>query len=166
MVDRKATLKRRSLPISLIFALFLLITLSCAYMKVQDQPRIPDTHPAELEKGRVVCTECHDEPLKGTMNAADGFNHTATFIQFHREYASSEGKLCMSCHHESFCADCHTSKDELKPGTKHGDRADRIFPHRGDYLTKHKIDGKLMPEECFKCHGRQNNATCLKCHKS
>lgn len=157
--------KRRSAIMHLLLPFFLLLTICCAYLQTKNTSSIPQMHPVELERGRVKCTECHEEKLQGTLRSAEGFNHTWTFLQFHREYAVSEGKLCMACHHESFCFDCHTSKDELKPGTKHGNRADRIFPHRGDYLTKHKIDGKIMPEECFKCHGRQNNAICLNCHR-
>jgi hypothetical protein len=53
----------------------------------------------------------------------------------------------------------------MKPATKFGDRPDRMVPHRGDYMTQHRIDGKLDPASCYKCHGRGNNKICLNCHR-
>lgn len=155
----------RVLMITLFLAVLIFSSLCCAYLKTKDQGPIPHSHPEVFEGGRVLCTECHEEPVSGTLKSPENFNHSTTFIQFHKEYAVFEGRLCLSCHLESFCTDCHTTKDELKPSQKHGDRADRVYPHRGDYLTQHKIDGKIMPEVCFRCHGRQNNAICAQCHR-
>lgn len=157
--------KRKMVVLSIIFVILFLSSLCCAYLKTKQPATVPETHPYELESGRVQCTECHEEPLSGTLKPVETFNHTTTFIQYHKEYASFEGRLCLSCHQESFCTDCHTTKEELKPNQKHGNRADRVFPHRGDYITQHKIDGKIMPEVCFRCHGRQNNEICFNCHK-
>jgi hypothetical protein len=38
-------------------------------------------------------------------------------------------------------------------------------PHRGDYLTQHRVDGRLDPASCFPCHGRKNVGRCATCHK-
>lgn len=115
-------------------------------------------HPDAL-KGVTNCTECHE----GSLGA---INHQALdFYKKHRFLASNARQTCASCHQESFCNDCHAGKDELKPSEKFADRPDRNLPHRGDYLSQHKIDGKMNPASCVKCHGRQNNAGCASCHK-
>jgi hypothetical protein len=38
------------------------------------------------------------------------------------------------------------------------------MPHRGNYVTMHKIDGKVDPASCYRCHGRGNNERCMSCH--
>jgi len=63
------------------------------------------------------------------------------------------------------CNDCHTNKTEFKPSLKNGNRPDRMMPHRGDFLTLHKIEGKLDPASCYRCHGRANNELCVACHR-
>lgn len=104
------------------------------------------------------CRECHTDSW-------GAFNHRAPdFLQKHKVFAASRA-ACASCHTESFCADCHAHKEELKPSDKYFDAPQRSLPHRGDYLSRHRIDGKLNPASCFKCHGRQNNERCLTCHR-
>ena len=73
-------------------------------------------------------------------------------------------KICATCHKASFCADCHTNQVEMKPSVKYGNRPDREMPHRGNFLTLHKIEGKLDPASCYRCHGRANNERCVACH--
>jgi hypothetical protein len=29
----------------------------------------------------------------------------------------------------------------------------------------HRIEGKLDPASCYRCHGRANNERCVACHK-
>ena len=35
----------------------------------------------------------------------------------------------------------------------------------GDYLSRHRIEGRIDPVSCLKCHGRQNNERCKLCHR-
>jgi len=49
--------------------------------------------------------------------------------------------------------------------TKLGDRPSRDMPHKPGYLSIHRMDGKLDPAGCFKCHGRANNDKCTACHR-
>lgn len=114
-------------------------------------------HP-EVE-GVPSCSECHD-------NSFSAFNHrNPDFKSTHRFFAGSSRQACASCHQESFCTDCHTHKDEIKPSEKFANQPERNLPHRGDYRNQHKIDGRVNPASCVKCHGRQNNARCVTCHK-
>ena len=147
----------------LVLAGLLLALAACAQLKAL--PNLPATHPEALATGPVSCTECHEDQQKGTMKAFASFNHSAAFKANHRFYAASDDALCASCHKVSFCADCHTNQTEMKPSVKIGSRPDRTMPHRGDFLTLHKIEGKLDPASCNRCHGRANNERCIVCHR-
>lgn len=115
-------------------------------------------HP-EAVKGMPNCSECHDNNY-GLMN-----HQAADFYKKHGFYANNTRQACASCHQESFCSDCHTNKSEIKPSDKFADSPERMLPHRGDYFSQHKIDGRIDPASCVKCHGRQNNLRCASCHK-
>ena len=126
---------------------------------------LPAWHPVALGDGRVDCSECHKDQNSGVLKPYDTFRHSTEFIKQHRFYAARDGRLCATCHKESFCNDCHANELEIKPSIKLGNRPDRELVHRGDYLTLHKIDGKIDPASCYRCHGRTNNEQCVACHK-
>lgn len=114
-------------------------------------------HPVEVAVA-PMCSDCH----------ADGktaLDHTGDFSTRHRFLAQQQSQTCSVCHKESFCSDCHAHKEELKPSDKHKDSVERDLPHRGDYLSQHKIDGRINPASCMKCHGRSNNERCRVCHR-
>jgi hypothetical protein len=106
----------------------------------------------------AVCTQCHPDRWPE-------MDHTLNWDVAHKSAAARAGQVCGVCHRESFCTDCHANKEEIKPSDKHKDSPDRSLPHRGDYITQHKIDGKINPASCFRCHGRQNNSRCRVCHR-
>jgi hypothetical protein len=139
-----------------IMSIFLLLTILYACANTNSLPRI---HPEDVGKGMPDCSSCHTDSW-GALN-----HRAPDFMSKHRYYASSSRQACSSCHHEAFCADCHTTKEELKPSEKFSEAPERSLPHRGDYLSQHKIDGRVNPVSCVKCHGRQNNARCASCHK-
>ena len=158
-------MNNRTVNLSLlaVTALFGIIT-SCAQMKTL--PGLPASHPETLAIGQQVnCSECHEDQQKGTMKAFNAYNHSKSFVKNHRFYAASDDRLCVTCHKSSFCTDCHTNQVEMKPSTRYGDRPDRDMQHRGNFMTMHKIEGKLDPASCYRCHGRANNERCVACHK-
>jgi hypothetical protein len=115
-------------------------------------------HPMEVE-APVICSQCHAD-----WRAA--MDHSAEFGGLRHKFSARQNKqTCGLCHAESFCSDCHAHKDELKPSDKYKDSPERALPHRGDYLNQHKIDGRINPASCMKCHGRSNNERCKTCHK-
>lgn len=156
---------KRSPLIFPILAMAGLIVILAACAQMRTIPSLPAWHPEELASGPVSCSECHEDQQKGTMKAYAAFNHTKEFVKNHRFYASSDDRLCETCHKVSFCNDCHTNKVEMKPSLRYGNRPDREMPHRGDFMTLHKIEGKLDPATCYRCHGRANNARCIACHR-
>jgi hypothetical protein len=156
---------RRSANIFTFLAIAGLILAIAACAQFKTLPNLPASHPEELANGPVSCSECHEDQQKGTMKAFAAFNHSRAFITNHRFYAANDDALCAICHKGSFCADCHTNQAAMKPSLKNGDRPDRMMPHRGDFLTMHKIEGKLDPASCYRCHGRANNEQCVACHR-
>jgi len=114
-------------------------------------------HPVEVT-GMPVCGDCHTD-------GKAALNHTNDFGKRHKFFAAQNSRQCGVCHKESFCSDCHAHKEELKPSDKYKDSPERSMPHRGDYLNQHKIDGRINPASCMKCHGRSNNERCKVCHR-
>ena len=140
---------------------FILMALSlalCTLYACANTDSLLRIHPESLE-GITDCSDCHS----GVIAAV---NHRAPdFFSKHRFYAGSTRQICTTCHQESFCTDCHSHKDEIKPSDKFADEPERNLPHRGDYLSQHQIDGRVNPISCAKCHGRQNNVRCQACHR-
>jgi hypothetical protein len=101
----------------------------------------------------------------GALKPYANFRHSGVFINSHGTYARQGQNLCSSCHKPEFCQTCHAGKEELKPNTKMGDRPDRKAPHRGDYTVTHRIDGRLDPGSCYRCHGNKSDSRCKQCHK-
>ena len=126
---------------------------------------IPSTHPAEIEAGSpVLCSDCH-EATDGSGNYQK-FNHTPMFLQSHRMQVYQNEMVCAMCHSQNFCSGCHAMSDELKPSLKNQSEVKRAFQHRGDYLSRHRIDGRMNPAGCYRCHGNpKSSETCMNCHR-
>ena len=114
-------------------------------------------HPEKVE-GAAVCTSCHDADRAA-------YDHDAAWMRSHGKAAVRDQRSCELCHQQSTCADCHGMKEEIKPSVKRSSRFDAETPHRGDYLTQHRIDGRVDPASCYPCHGRKNEARCRTCHR-
>lgn len=150
--------------------LMMLLILSGALLTacatfISKENSLPLAHPEALGKKRAMCSECHEDQVKGSLRPLTNFTHTLAFVTEHRLYAMNSERLCSVCHATSFCNDCHATKNELKPSQKIGDRPDRELIHRGDFMTRHRIEGKLDPASCYRCHGRTNNEQCRSCHR-
>lgn len=143
---------------------FGVLFLGCAALK--GAYSVPARHPEDLPGGRPLCSaaDCHQgsrEPLPYAR-----FDHTAAFADgSHRAEAYQQSRVCAMCHGQAFCNDCHSSRVELKPSAKDPTGTARRAPHRGDYLSRHRIDARLDPTSCFRCHGNPKSAqTCARCH--
>lgn len=125
------------------------------------------THPEGIElRVRPTCSSCHGTELMATgLKSYATFDHTDAFVKNHRFPANQDPNACASCHAPSFCGDCHGGKTAMLPSTLMGNRPDRLLmPHRGNYLTLHRLEAKMDPTSCYKCHGRANNEKCTACH--
>lgn len=133
----------------------LMLSLLCACANNNSMARI---HPEEV-KGLPNCAECHTDKW-GALN-----HQAEDFYLKHKFYSYQNMAACYACHQEGYCADCHAHKEEIKPSDKYKERPELALPHRGDYLAQHRIDGRIDPVSCLKCHGRQNNERCKICHR-
>ncbi len=155
-------IKKVLLRTALVLSFFSLVACNL----LSPEASMARTHPQELGSGRPMCTECHEnEPMKGSLKLYGALNHTPSFVKDHKFAANQDLQSCASCHSQASCSDCHTGKGVISPALKLSDRPDRMSPHRGGYLAIHRIEGKLDPTGCFKCHGRANNQLCTTCHK-
>ncbi|MCP2501766.1 MAG: cytochrome C [Deltaproteobacteria bacterium] len=154
---------RRAYAVNILGAALLALLFGCS--SATQTPSVPPKHPEDLPAGRVDCLECHKDVSTGALKPYANFRHSGVFIRSHGTYARQGQNLCSSCHKPEFCQTCHAGKEELKPDTKMGDRPDRMAPHRGDYLVTHRIDGRLDPGSCYRCHGNKSDSRCKQCHK-
>ena len=115
-------------------------------------------HPEKME-GMPVCTSCHEASFAAS-------NHDSRWLKTHGAVAVRSQRTCELCHQVSSCADCHAGRqEEIKPSDKPSSRFDAATPHRGDWLTQHRVEGRIDPAPCFSCHGRKNVGRCGTCHK-
>jgi hypothetical protein len=138
-----------------------LLLVACA--SLEGRYVVPDRHPEELPRGNPVCTECHEADDENIAYA--DLTHDAQWDRSHRQRTYGNEKLCAMCHDQSFCNDCHVTRSELKPSVRRQADTYRQMPHRGDYLSRHRIDARLDPTSCFRCHGNpKSSKTCAPCH--
>lgn len=153
------------MSVKVLLSLSLLALLVVACSTAEHGFLVPAQHPPEAELDlarRPVCTDCHDRRDK---LAYEEFDHTPFFSAGHRGVAARQGAVCSMCHQASFCSDCHATSVELKPTERRPTETFRGAPHRGDYLTRHKIEGRIDPTSCFRCHGNpKTTRTCAPCH--
>ena len=153
-------LKKYSLPGLVSFTLFCLI-MACA--ATQDNWSPPAMHVQEEGEDLRYCLDCHDAADENFPYRR--YVHTPLFSENHRVVANQNSRTCNMCHKPSDCDNCHGVGIELKPSTRHQTRPDRRMPHPGDYLSRHRIDGRIDPVSCHRCHGNPKTAqTCKTCH--
>jgi cytochrome c553 len=153
---------RSTRPLTVFLAAALSLVAACAVL--QPAVEMPATHPEEVGPAAPMCTECH-EPDGGSVAYAR-FDHTPMFATSgHRQPSVNQEVVCSLCHQTAFCNTCHITKDELKPSTKDPGGTYRAYPHRGDYRTRHRIDARVDPSSCFRCHGNpRSSKSCRPCH--
>jgi hypothetical protein len=149
--------------INITIVLLLLGLGACAALNNgQDLPLRHETV-EDLGQSTKNCLDCHD--ARSEKLAFASFVHTPNWTQAHRQQASQNEATCSMCHQPSFCIECHGVGMELKPSIKSQNDTYRQMPHRGDYLSRHRIDGRVDPTSCFRCHGNPKSArTCAPCH--
>lgn len=142
-----------------------LLALFAGCSAASKTPSVPPSHPEEMPAGRVECLECHQDVSSGALKPYATFRHSRTFVESHGIFTRQGQNLCSSCHSPSYCQTCHAGKEQIKPNLKAADRPDLRSPHRGEYLFTHRIDGRIDPGPCFRCHGNRNNMQCRQCHR-
>ena len=117
------------------------------------------------------CAACHgvttpaipsrlafDSPMRQSM-------HRANFFSVHDQQAAAEPGMCVVCHSELFCVDCHT-----RQGIS-GVNAARGNPHPPGWSgppgssNAHGRAARLDPVGCASCHGGAGEMLCVGCHQ-
>lgn len=157
MSDRRSRTVGRGLA---LLGAALLALAACA--SLPSTATLPERHPEGLDKGRAVCTDCHD--AQGEITYSD-FNHRNDWASAHRLRTYGQERVCAMCHRTHFCNDCHALDLELKPSIRQQSETYREMPHRGDYVSRHRIDARIDPSSCFRCHGSpKTSKSCAACH--
>ncbi len=160
----KSVQKRKAKFILIIFCWLITGFYPLGFLHAEEK-KIPESH-AVLLIDKPRCTECHTDDTGVAMKPVATFTHNTDWMMTHKFYSSQASELCSSCHSFSFCSDCHAYKSKgLKPSQRYSGSTGRWLPHRGNYLFQHRIDGRVDPTGCFRCHGRQNNRVCKRCHR-
>lgn len=119
------------------------------------------------KKQSNACQLCHPQNAAGRLNTRSNQSagmkalipvsarrgplaHDLRFVYDHAAIANAQRDQCMSCHTQSFCADCHGN----------GTRPMQIHP--AGYLGTHGIDASARTETCMSCHQRATD--CRSCH--
>ena len=154
-------MKNKKLPGLLICILTVVLLIACAAIQSGYAP--PSRHPVEEDEDLRFCLYCHD--MEEAEIPYEKFIHGMFFADNHNQVAGRYGPVCSTCHRASFCSDCHGVGIELKPSLKEQTENYRRMPHRGDYLSRHVIDGRINPASCYRCHGNpKSSQTCRPCH--
>lgn len=145
-----------------MIAMLTLVLAACTALK--GGYGVPAKHPEKLSGRAPLCSACHKD-ASGSL-VYQSFDHTFSFNEAgHGVQARQQELVCAMCHDQSACSDCHANRLELKPSTRHFSAPYRQMPHRGDYRTRHQIDGRLDPVSCLNCHGNPKAAvSCAPCH--
>ena len=154
-------MKNKKVPGLIICILTVALLIACAATQRGYAP--PSRHPEEEGEDLRLCLDCHD-PEEDQI-PYEKFVHGMFFADNHNPVANRYGTVCSTCHRGSFCSDCHGVAIELKPSLKNQTENYRRMPHRGDYLSRHVIDGRMNPASCYRCHGNpQSSQSCRPCH--
>ncbi|MDH4282038.1 MAG: hypothetical protein OEV36_05265 [Myxococcales bacterium] len=116
------------------------------------------------------CAACHgvtvpaipsrlnfDDPVRQSM-------HRANFISVHNQQAAADPGVCVVCHSELFCVDCHT-----RAGVS-GINPERGNPHPPGWSgppgssNTHGQAARLDPLSCASCHSGAGEVLCVSCH--
>ena len=124
-------------------------------------PQCTECHKDDFEG--MLCAKCHYDFAAMGLKKLSSYKHANDFMSRHAEYARKSAQACVQCHSETFCLDCHSKHEGLKPSLKYPERVRANLIHRGDWITMHRIEAKVDSSSCLKCHV---TAECNTCHAS
>ncbi len=116
-------------------------------------------HEAEWQRGK--CSPCHERAdLEHTLPRTF-LRHDEGFMRHHGSVATTQGKLCQTCHAESECQACHDMTGGVAVEVRRPEQIEASFVHRGDFMTRHAIEARSQPAKCQSCHEPED---CDSCH--
>jgi hypothetical protein len=116
-------------------------------------------HQKEFDEGR--CSPCHVQRALLRLVPETFMQHSPSWIRGHGLAASQSRKVCMQCHSETHCADCHDQNQRFRVDLRKPDDIESGYLHRADFITRHTIEARSQPASCLRCHA---TASCDACH--
>ncbi|MCC6751101.1 MAG: hypothetical protein IT371_25835 [Deltaproteobacteria bacterium] len=110
---------------------------------------------------KLQCAGCHENLQQQRLRALAGIRHGPGFAKDHGTQARQKVAVCVQCHDQTFCSDCHAQTNFATAAVRFPEEVDRGFIHRGDFLGRHAIEARATPGTCMKCHGQKQ---CRSCH--
>jgi len=108
-----------------------------------------DCRLCHLSKAGVIQTRFREGRLLPS-NSLGPIEHGGDWTYRHGDAAMNQGPLCLTCHQESECVNCHNGR--LRPRNI----------HPSDWLRLHGIAARQEGSACNCCHRSQSE--CLTCH--
>lgn len=131
------------------------------------QPKIPameictSCHKHQMDFAQAACRPCHVD-LRG-LKPETAFKHEGNWLRAHGPLARPSAETCAQCHDQTYCTACHSAATApMRPSILYPERVDRTFIHRGDYVSRHRVDAQANPADCRRCHG---SGFCDACHE-
>jgi hypothetical protein len=136
-------------------------------------------HGVRAASARDLCSTCHSEQ---SCSACHGVTtpglparlafdrptlsglHRAGFRSRHAEEARGQPGLCLTCHSDESCRDCHTRFD-VAPGTAGASPHPRGWLLAGRGGGDHGRSARVDPGGCASCHGGAGEQLCIGCHR-
>ena len=137
-------------------------------------------HGVRAASARDLCASCHSERSCAACHGGDtvpalpaslAFDeprlsglHRAGFRSRHAEEARADPGLCVTCHSEASCVDCHAAQ-----GVAAGPAA--RSPHPPGWIAsgpgggEHGVQARIDPVSCAGCHGGAGEQLCVGCHR-
>jgi len=136
-------------------------------------------HGARAASARDLCSTCHSEghcaachgktvPAVPARLAFDEVRlrglHRAGFRSRHADEAHADPGLCVTCHDERSCIECHTASG-VGPGVA------ARSPHPPGWISAgrgggmHGTQARIDPMSCAGCHGGAGEQLCVDCHR-
>jgi len=140
-----------------------------------------NNHGADAAANRALCETCHSQSQCASCHGVNvavlptrlHFDrpqlsglHRAGFRSRHGREAQVDGALCVTCHTENSCNDCHA-----EVGLKAGGGGLGRNPHPPGWLTQgagggeHGPAARRDPVSCAGCHGGAGEQLCVDCHR-
>ena len=118
-------------------------------------------HQTQFE--RAQCTPCHRAQDLRQLMPESFMRHDAGWLRRHGVSAGRQPRICGQCHAETWCAECHDHDRGIPIERRQPDRIERLFTHRGDFITRHALEASSQPDICLRCH---SVSSCDSCHIS
>lgn len=108
------------------------------------------------------CLNCHKDFTQIPLEPLSEFSHTGNFTQTHGPIAKTQTQMCLMCHDQPYCSECHQTEDlSFPPSLLRPDETKVHQIHEGDFLTRHFLEARFNSGKCLSCHGQQ---FCRDCH--